>query len=355
MKLVYSLIFCALTLFSVAQNDETTKAKKFFNSGVVYYENGDFTNAIKDFSKALEVRTKISDSYLLCNIYLNRALCRMYLGSADAVADASEAVALKPEYARSYYVRALVYARIIHNYDKAIADLDNALSLKPDEMDFLFLKASCYREKKQPKEAIKILNTLLESDSKNKPALKERGSLYLELHEYETAIAEFKKILEYEPNDFGSLCNLASCLCELKKFDEALTYYLKAVQADSTEAYVVYNNIGYFINLEQKDYKKAIEYFDKAIKSNPKFGYSYSNKGYAHYMIGDLKTAMREINKSLELAPKNSYAFKNRALVFIAENKISSACLDLQKALDLGYATQYDDEVDKLKEKHCGK
>ncbi|HXB40914.1 MAG TPA: tetratricopeptide repeat protein [Bacteroidia bacterium] len=355
MKLLFSLLICVFTFSAVAQNDETSKAKKFFNSGVAFYEKGDFTNAIKDFSKALEFRTKISDSYLLCNLYLNRALCRMYLGSADAVNDAAEAVNLKPEYARSYYVRAMAYARIMHDFDKAVADLDNALSLKPDEPDFLFLKASCYREKKQPKESLKIINQILEADSKSKEALKERGSIYLELHDYETAIKDFTKVLEYEPNNFGSLCNLASCLCELKKFDEALTYYLKAIEADSTEAYVVYNNIGYFINFEQKDYKKAIEAFDKAIKCNPKFGYSYSNKGYAHYMLGDLKTAMREINKSLELAPKNSYAFKNRALVFIAENKISSACLDLQKALDLGYSTQYDDEVDKLMAKHCGK
>jgi len=350
------LVLSLLILFTgniSSQNDATIQAKKYFNSGAARYENGDYTKAIEDFSKALEFRTKITDSYLLCNLYLNRALSRMYLGSADGLADANEAVRLKPEFSRAFYIRALIQKRIMHDYDKALSDIDSALSFKPEEPDFLFLKSNCYREKKQPEEALKIMTKLLEIDPKNQEALKQHGSIYMELKKYDESAKDFLKVLEYNPNDFASLCDLASALCEQKKFDEALSYYLRAIAADSTEAYVVYNNIGYFINIEQKDYVKAIEYFDKSVKQNPKFAFGYSNRGYAKYMMGDLKAAMKDIHKSIEIMPKNSYAYKNKALVLIAENKISSACAELKKANELGYTQQYDEEVNELIKKHC--
>lgn len=355
MKKIWICLILAAGIHCKAQEtkDALANLKKYFNTGASAYAEGDYTGAIKNFSKSLEFRSGVSDNYLLCDIYMSRALCRMALGSKDALTDASEAVALKPEYAKTYYVRAMIYINIQQDADKALLDIDSALSLKPGEPDFLFLKSTCYRMQKKPEEGLKIVNLILEADPGSVDAIRERGEVYLEMHNYETAVKDFQKILEIKPGEFGSLCNLASCLCELQRFEEAHQTYLKAIEADSSQAYIIYNNIGYFINIKEKNYKKAIANFDKAIAQNPKFGYSYSNRGYARLMDGDRKGAMKDVNKSLELVPRNSYAFKNRALIFIAENKISSACLDLKKAQELGYSKQYDNDVTELQEKHC--
>ncbi|HKC69273.1 MAG TPA: tetratricopeptide repeat protein [Bacteroidia bacterium] len=349
--IILGLLFFAAKLFS--QEDATAMAKKYYSSGIDLYNKGDYTKAVEDFSKGIAFRSKITDSYLLCKLYLNRAASRLNLGSHDALDDANQAVALKPEFSRAYYMRAIVYEQIIRDYDKAISDADSALLLKPDDVDFMFVKVRCYGYKKQPEKSLEIINKILESDSKNIEALKQKGAVYLELHKYPESEQSFLKALEYQSNDFGILCDLASVLCEQKKFDGALDYYLKAISADTSQAYIVYSNIAYFIYLDQKDYAKAIEYLNKSIAQNPKFPYAYSNRGYAKYMQGDLKGGMKDVNKSLEVYPKNSYAYKNRALILIAENKISSACADLQRALDLGYTKQYDDEVNELVKKHC--
>jgi tetratricopeptide (TPR) repeat protein len=347
------LILAHTVCLSQETKDALANTKKHYNNGAIAYSQGEFTGAIKSFSKALEYRSGISDNYLLCDIYMNRALCRMNLGSNDALSDATEAVNLKPEYAKTHYIRAMVYINILQDADKALADINQALELKPSEPDFLFLKSTCYRIKKQPEEGLKVINQILESDPGSIDAIRGRGEVYLEMHKYEDAAKDFKKILEIKPGEFGSLCNLASCMCELQRYEEAQEVYLKAIESDTSQAYIIYNNIGYFVNMKEKNYKKAIASFDKAIAQNPKFGFSYSNRAYAKLMDGDTKGAMKDVNRSLELAPKNSYAYKNRALIFIAENKISSACLDLKKAQELGYSKQYDNEVTELQEKHC--
>jgi tetratricopeptide (TPR) repeat protein len=354
MRPIFLFLFFCFAVSGSTQNDANAIAKKYLVSGEDYRSKDDYKNAIKDYSKALEYRSQISDAYLLCKLYLGRALSRLSLGSQDALSDATQAVTVKPEYAQTYYVRSLVYL-FLHEPDKALQDLDSASSLKPGELSYLFLKSTCYREKKMPEEGLKVANKILEIDPKSIDGLQERGSIHLEMHNYELAVADFRKVLEYEPTNFGALCNIASCLSELKKFEEAQDYYLKALATDSSQGFVIYNNIGYFINLEEKNYEKAIVNFDKAIRQNPRFGFSYSNRGYARMMLGDLKTAMKDVNKAIELDPKNSFAYKNRALVLIADKRISSACLDLQKALQLGYAKQYDNEVDELIKKHCGK
>src|ERR1700739_2442780 len=120
---------CFAFLFVVnvhSQNSATAQAKDYFNKGAGYYQNEDYTKAIEYFSKALEFRTKMSDTYLLCDIYLSRAAAHMNLGSTSALADANEAVKLKPEYARAYFIRGLIQEKVMHDLDKALFDADSA-------------------------------------------------------------------------------------------------------------------------------------------------------------------------------------------------------------------------------------
>jgi Flp pilus assembly protein TadD len=127
----------------------------------------------------------------------------------------------------------------------------------------------------------------------------------------------------------------------------------RAMAIDTSQLWVGYNNIAFFIKFEQKDYKGSLEYFDKAIQLNPKFSNAYNNRGFAKLQLNDLKGARIDINKSQELDPTNSYAYRTMALYLLAENKKSQACEQLQKAIKLGYSSDYDDEVDSLIKQHC--
>ena len=125
------------------------------------------------------------------------------------------------------------------------------------------------------------------------------------------------------------------------------------MELDSLEKWVGYNNIAYFIKLEQKDYKGAIQMFDKAIALNPDFPYAYSNRGFAKLQLGDMKGAYQDVKKSLLMDNKNSYAYKNLALIYLKDGKKSDACYNLKKAIELGYTEEYDDDAKNLLAENC--
>jgi tetratricopeptide (TPR) repeat protein len=353
MKKLIVLLFICSSCAGIAQNEETNEAKKLYNSGAELYGKSDYIGAIKDFSKALQYRAKIKDQYLLCEIYINRSLCRMILGSQDAYADANEAVRIKPEYSRTYFVRSMVRLHIQHDADNAILDIDSALRAKPDEVEFLMQKMVCLETKKMYAAELDIANKIISDDPKNMLIIKHRGAIYSSMKNFDSAIKDFKYVLESAPNDFAALGDMANAYAQQDNWEEAKKYYLISLKADTTQAFLTYNNLAYFVGHIKNDFKASLEYCNKSIELNPHDSFAYSNKGFAELQLGDNRAAKKDVQKSIDMNPKNPYAYKNRALILIAENKIPSACLDLQKAKKLDYSILYDDEVDKLLEKYC--
>jgi tetratricopeptide (TPR) repeat protein len=354
MPKILFLFFLCCSVACFAQGDETNEARKYYNAGAEHYNKGEFIEAIQDFSTGLKNRSVITDSYLVCDLYLERAMCRLFLGSRDAFADANEAVKIKPEYSRSYYVRSRIRLMLLKDADNALADVDTALRSKPGDIDFLMQKMTCYNSKKMYTEALNTVNKVLDEDSKNSAVLKQRAAIYTSLREYDSSIRDFKQVLEAHPDDFEARCDLGFAYAKKNDWENAKQYFLLSIKvADSNQVVYTYNNLAYFVGQITGDYKASVGYCDKAIEKNPRFAYSFSNRGFAKFKLGDSKAALKDIQKSIDMDPKNSYAYKNRALVLISENKISSACLDLNKAKQLDYAILYDDEVDQLLLKYC--
>jgi tetratricopeptide (TPR) repeat protein len=125
------------------------------------------------------------------------------------------------------------------------------------------------------------------------------------------------------------------------------------MKLDSSTKFVGYNNLGFFLKLEKKEYAAAKEYFDKSIELNPDFAYAYSNRGYSKLMLNDIKGAYKDLKKSISLDNTNSYAYKNLGLICLKDGKTKNACENFKKALELGYADRYDDEVDKMLKENC--
>ncbi len=102
-----------------ARSDPTV----FYNRGVAYMNKGDFTNAIRDFTKAIELQP---DNAFAFN---NRAFVYKNKGNFDdAIKDYSEVIRLKPDFSVAYYGRGFSY-QAKGEKEKALADYKKALSL----------------------------------------------------------------------------------------------------------------------------------------------------------------------------------------------------------------------------------
>lgn len=111
------------------QFDSPRLVDAYNNRGEAYRKSGNFTQAIADYNKALE----LNPNYVTA--YNNRGIAYRRLNNyAQAFADYNKAIELKPDYFFAYYNRAYAY-QTLGQYDKALADYNKALELNPNDAD----------------------------------------------------------------------------------------------------------------------------------------------------------------------------------------------------------------------------
>lgn len=344
----YFVVFNLNYYFSFSQNFD-----EYYGKAINSFDNEKFQEAIQFSSKAIQYKNEVSNNYKLADVYVLRAISKYNINQIEkAIDDLKEAQSIKPEYAKSSYLLAKVYAES-KQLNLALSEINKAIHLKPDEISYLVLKCKILNRMSDFASEIELWTYIISIDANNDEAYRYRGSAYNMSKKYDEAINDLSKAISLKHNDIASYFDRGLCYAQLKKFDLALADINKGVEIDSTQAFVAYNNIAYFIKFEQEDWDGAIEYFSKAIELEPKFAYGYSNRAYAKYKKGLIKEAFKDIRKSLELDPSNSYAYKNYALFYIKENNIKDACTQLNKAKQLGYSVIYDSEVDDLLKQHC--
>lgn len=111
---------------------------------------------------------------------------------------------------------------------------------------------------------------------------------------------------------------------------------LKYPQSENSlkSKYLDYENAG-LKDYENKDYKSAIENFNKVIEIDPNNKDAYFNRARAKSELGDSKGSIEDNNKVIELKPDFSMAYNNRGWEnFILKNHIE-ALKDFNKAIEL--------------------
>lgn len=96
------------------------------NLGNDYYKLGDYERAVEHYTKALEIRPDMLESYF------NRALAHTKLHNFEkAIDDHTQAISLDPGLIEAYFTRGLVH-EYMKEYDEAIGDYRRVLDIKPD-------------------------------------------------------------------------------------------------------------------------------------------------------------------------------------------------------------------------------
>lgn len=117
------MCICSILLISmhsaVAQN-----ASEYIKSGEAKYSRGEYSKALEDYNKAIQLDPDAA-SY-----YSSRAVVRYRLGdSKGAIQDANKAVELEPN-APDYYYKRAIYKASTGDFKGAIKDFDKSIELK---------------------------------------------------------------------------------------------------------------------------------------------------------------------------------------------------------------------------------
>ncbi len=88
--------------------------------------------------------------------------------------------------------------------------------------------------------------------------------------------------------------------------------------------------------MAQKDWKTAIVFFDKSLKTNPGNAFAvYIGRSRAYVQLGNLEKALDEANAAVEAKPSNATAHGQRGIALKLQNKYSEALQDFNEAIKL--------------------
>ncbi len=112
-----------------------------------------------------------------------------------------------------------------------------------------------------------------------------------------------------------------------------MTLWKSALKAEPESA-VVFQNLGYAY-FEEKDYKKAEEYFKKAIEADPGYALAYINLGGLEQQVWRRTgEAIRLFRKALKLDPDNVTARANLALALFDKGDFRDAMEEMIRAAE---------------------
>ena len=119
---------------------------------------------------------------------------------------------------------------------------------------------------------------------------------------------------------------------EVKDYDHAIADYSQAIRLkpDYAEAY---NNRGFAYSLKGKiEMPNAIADYSQAIQLRPDYAIAYNNRGVASMASGHAEEAFSDFNRALQIQPDFPQAYSNRGNYYLRGGQTVLAVLDFSHA-----------------------
>ena len=261
-------------------------------------EKGSFAEAVAEFTKAIEL--KPDHRYA----WWDRAYCYSELGQPEsALADCSKVIELNPKLALAWSSRSWAYS-ILGQHDKALADSSKAIELDPKLANAWNRRSWAYTNLGQHDKALADSSKAIELDPRHTLEWITRSTAYANLGQYDKALADSCKAIELDPRRAASWQHRSLVYLHLGQYDKAIADYTKASELDPKNANV-HNDLAWALatdrNPNARDPGRAVNCAKKAVELAPKDGNFWNTLGVAHYRAGDWKAALGALEKSMKL------------------------------------------------------
>jgi tetratricopeptide (TPR) repeat protein len=196
----------AAEVFTEIIRRDKQSSGNYFARARAYYHCSDFGGAISDMNlhiglKLKEYDKKLSTDYKfsltqvdnLADSYLWRGIIRNELKDySEAIKDFSRSIEIQPNLIPAYLYRGIAFYRS-GKYNDALIDFDKVIGLSPDNFDAYKLRIDTKYKLKQYQECIIDCNVLVEKNPDELMTYFVRGCSLFELGEKERACDDWKK------------------------------------------------------------------------------------------------------------------------------------------------------------------
>lgn len=328
-RLPYILSFIVLALFAMMpvrlSAQINTDQVMRMGQNMIYF--GDYELAIQCFNRVIEAKPRTERAFLY------RAIALLNLDDyTGAEADASRAIELNPFITDSYEVRG-VARQNLGNYKEAVSDYDRALNLLRDNKNLLFNKALAQEAAGEPEAALATFNHIVETSPSYDNAYIGRAKVELALADTTAALADINHAIELNKNLPNAYILRAGIEMEQSRdFSKALEDTDAAIKLLPQMAGLYINRAYLRYNLD--DYFGAMADYDYAITLDPTNPTAYFNRGLLRAEVADNDRAIADFSTVLRIDPDDVRSLYNRAMLYRTTRNYSKAIADINKVID---------------------
>jgi len=206
------------------------------NLGLAYFYQGKIKDALREYSKAIEIS---DNETVILLAYFNRANAYRFLGEYDkSIADLGKVVELRQNDKEAYFMRGWNYlAR--HDYKKAEADFKKAIEIHKSYVQPYNYLGIVHLKQNDFKKAVELFSRALEltpDDQYYPDAYACRGQAYLAMNDLTRAIIDFSEILDKDPKSVVALELRGDAYFLKGSFERAARDYNKAARIGGAAA-----------------------------------------------------------------------------------------------------------------------
>uniref|UniRef100_A0A6B2KYK7 Uncharacterized protein n=1 Tax=Arcella intermedia TaxID=1963864 RepID=A0A6B2KYK7_9EUKA len=272
------------------------KVDNFIAYGYYLVNSGQLKEGIKAFDAMLTIYPKL----VAGRVGRGTAHALSYQFT-QAVIDFTFAIELEPKCADAYKRRGQCLAA---RGDEALAlnDFSKALELSPD-LDTHFQRAQVYYKLKNWNKAIADFKSMIEFDSKNPNTWNYLGLCYDSIGDCNSSVNAHLKAIELKPDFKESHCNLGYTYRNWGKLGLAFKSFDKALEIDPS--YSKAYHLRGFSYFAVGEHFKSISDMAKSAEIDPKHTDSYIMLGVAYHGVGNFRKCIESYDKALKLEPEN--------------------------------------------------
>lgn len=152
-----------------------------------------------------------------------------------------------------------------------------------------------------------------------------------------------RRMIEIKPDSVDALAAMGTVLQSSGRFSQAQPFYEKAIQLDP-ERVIVLNNLAWILSEELKQYDRALQLVDQAIRKRADYFDAYDTRGVIYFRLNQLDKSLADLTRCVEEFPAGSAAltgsFFHQGRTLAAMQRKVEAMQSLRKALDLNTQTQ---------------
>lgn len=265
-------------------------------------------------------------------LYFKRA--KLYMKNEKpmlAIADMEKAIEFEPEiFEYQNYLGDIYFG--VSNVQGAIDAYSKSSKLNPAD-DYAFLQlGKIYLYRAEPKIAITYLNKALDVDKYNPETFSNKALYYLQMNDTSRAISNLKTAVDVDPDYLNAYIDLAY-LYSLNQDKKALLYFENALRIDPQNTKVLYNRGKFYQDIGEFDLA-TIDY-ESILVIYPNHKSANYNLGFINYLRGNNEQAIQFFSSAIFMDPSFTVAYYGLGLCYKEIGNLEMAKENFNKVLSL--------------------